>query len=108
MEVRNANGQMYPKNTFVGIRASISKHLRAHPFNKTFYLVTDKEFYKSNQMFLAMKQKIKREGPDAIKHHPHITDEDFEKLKNVLLKGCALRCLLMDALIPTKVFLGYI
>ena len=82
MEVRNANGQMYPKNTFVAIRASISRHLRAHPFNKTFYLVTDKEFYKSNQMFLAMKQKIKREGPDAIKHHPHITDEDFEKLRS--------------------------
>ena len=29
-------------------------------------------------------------------------------IERVLLKGCALRCLLMDALIATKVFLGYI
>ena len=41
--------------------------------------MTDKEFHKSNQMFLAMIKKIKREGLDATKHHPHITDEDLEK-----------------------------
>jgi hypothetical protein len=38
VEVRNANGQMYSKSTFVGIRAP--------PFNKTFSLMTDKEFHK--------------------------------------------------------------
>ena len=74
VEVRNANGQMHSKSTFVRIRASISRHLRAPPFNKTFSLMTDKEFHKSNQMFLAMIKKIKREGLDATKHHPHITD----------------------------------
>ena len=78
-EVRNANGQMYSKSTFVRIRASISRHLRAPPFNKTFSLMTAKEFHKSNQMFLAMIKKIKREGLDATKHHPHITDGDLEK-----------------------------
>jgi hypothetical protein len=28
--------------------------------------MTDKEFDKSNQMFLVMKKEIKREGPEAI------------------------------------------
>ena len=27
-EVRNTNGEMYGKSTFVGIRASINRHLR--------------------------------------------------------------------------------
>ena len=72
-EVRNANGQMY-SNTFVGIRAP--------PFNKTFSLMTDKEFHKSNQMFLAMIKKIKREDLDVTKHHLQITDGDLEKLRS--------------------------
>ena len=73
-EVRNANGQMYSKSTFVGIRAP--------SFNKTFSLMTDKEFHQCNQMFLAMIKKIKREDLDVTKHHLHITDGDLEKLRS--------------------------
>jgi hypothetical protein len=51
--------------------------------------MTDKEFHKSNQMFLAMIKKIKREGLDATKHHPHITDGDLEKLK-ISCTACAI------------------
>ena len=61
--VRKKNGQIYAVSTFVGIRASISRHLRSHPFYKTFHLETDKEFHKSNQKFLDMK--IKQEGLDC-------------------------------------------
>jgi hypothetical protein len=44
--------------------------------------MTDKEFHKSNQMFLAMIKKIKREDLDVTKHHLHITDGDLEKLRS--------------------------
>ena len=47
--------------------------------------MTDKEFHKSNQMFLAMIKKIKREDLDVTKHHLQITDGDLEKLRSDFL-----------------------
>ena len=81
-EVLNTDGQLYAKSTFVGIRASISRHLRAPPFNKPFSLMADKEFHRSNQMFLGMIQKLKREGLDVTKHHSSISEGDLEKLRS--------------------------
>ncbi|CAC5407170.1 unnamed protein product [Mytilus coruscus] len=59
-EVRNTDGQLYAKRTFVGIRASTNRYLRAPPCNKSFSLLEDKhEFHKSNQMFTAMIKKLR-------------------------------------------------
>lgn len=85
-QVRNTDGNFYAKSTYVGIRASISRYLRGPPLNRTFSILSDKEFHKSNQMFLAMLKKLKREGMDRSKHHSSISEGDLEKLRrsNVL------------------------
>ncbi|CAG2195498.1 KCTD1_15 [Mytilus edulis] len=81
-EVRNTDGQLYAKSTFVGIRASINRYLRGPPHNKSFSLLEDKQdFHKSNQMFTAMIKKLQREGLDVTKHHSSISDGDLEKLR---------------------------
>ncbi|CAC5383236.1 unnamed protein product [Mytilus coruscus] len=80
-EVRSTDGNFYSKSTFVGIRASINRHLRAPPFNKTYALMDKSSFSKSNQMFAAMLKKLQREGLDKAKHHPSITEGDLQKLR---------------------------
>ncbi|CAC5386368.1 KCTD1_15 [Mytilus coruscus] len=80
-EVRSTDGNFYSKSTFVGIRASINRHLRAPPFNKTYALMDKSSFNKSNQMFAAMFKKLQREGLDKAKHHPSITEGDLQKLR---------------------------
>ncbi|CAC5417706.1 unnamed protein product [Mytilus coruscus] len=55
-EVRSTDGNFYSKSTFVGIRASINRHLRAPPFNKTYALMDKSSFSKSNQMFANVKE----------------------------------------------------
>ncbi|XP_063405987.1 uncharacterized protein LOC134689951 [Mytilus trossulus] len=81
-EVRNTDGQLYATSTFVGIRVSINRYLRAPLHNKSFSLLEDKQdFHKSNQMFTAMIKKLQREGLDVTKHHLSISDGDLEKLR---------------------------
>ncbi|CAG2190470.1 unnamed protein product [Mytilus edulis] len=81
-EVRSTDGNFYSKSTFVGIRASINRHLRAPPFNKTYALMDKSSFSKSNQMFSVMLKKFQREGLDKAKHHPFITEGDLQKLRD--------------------------
>ena len=45
-EVRSTDGNLYSKSTFVGIKASINKHLRALPFDNTYSLMSDSSFHK--------------------------------------------------------------
>ena len=66
------DGNLYSKITFVGIRASINRHLRAPPFDNTYSLMSDSSFQKSNQMFSAMLKQLQREGLDRAKNHPSI------------------------------------
>ncbi|CAG2192281.1 unnamed protein product [Mytilus edulis] len=80
-EVRSTDGNFYSKSTFVGIRASINRHLRAPPFNKTYALMDKSSFSKSNQMFSAMLKKLQREGLDKAKHHPFITEGELQTLR---------------------------
>ncbi|CAC5400651.1 unnamed protein product [Mytilus coruscus] len=82
-EVRNTDGGYYAKSTLVGIRASINRHLRTQPFNKTYFILyDDSAFLKSNKMFVAMIKKVQREGMDRTKHHPSISEGDLHKLRS--------------------------
>ncbi|KAK3085003.1 hypothetical protein FSP39_022764 [Pinctada imbricata] len=79
-EVRNSQGELYSKSTFIGIRASINRHLRNPPHNKSISIMENKEFHKSNQMFLAVLKKLKQEGHDKTAHHPPISTNDLQLL----------------------------
>lgn len=81
-EVRNADGKLYAKSTYVGIRAAIKRHLSLPPHNKKFNILTDSDFHLSNQMFSSMLKKIQAEGLDKTTHYPPITEGDMEKLRN--------------------------
>ncbi|KAJ8317556.1 hypothetical protein KUTeg_005460 [Tegillarca granosa] len=83
-EVRNAQGEGYTRSTFVGIRASINRHLHSPLYNKTFSLLNDKEnyFYFSNQMFVSVLKNIKKDGLDKTEHYQALSDADLLKVRS--------------------------
>ena len=80
-EVRSTDGNLYSKSTFVGIRASINRHLRAPPFDNTYSLMSDSSFHKSYQMFSAMLKQLQRERLDRVMHHPSISEGRLQRLR---------------------------
>ena len=69
------------RNAFVGIRASINRHLRNPPFNKSISIMESKDFHKSNQMLVAVLKKLKQEGHDKTADHPPISSSDLDTLR---------------------------
>ena len=80
-EVRNGYGEPYSKSTYTGIRASINRHLRAPPHNRNICLMSNEDFHRSNQVFIAVLKKLKRDGFDKTKYYPAIAEADLEKLR---------------------------
>ena len=80
-EVRNAEGQNYSKSTFTGLRASINRYLRAPPYSKNVCLMSNPDFHRSNQMFVAMLKKLMCDGLDRTRHYPPIAEADIRKLR---------------------------
>ena len=81
-EIRNSDGEHYGKSSFVGIRASISRHLKNPPHNKAFALMGNPDFHKSNQMFTAMLKLLKKDGLDKTSHYQPISENDLKLLKS--------------------------
>ena len=80
-EVKNAEGNQYSKSTFTGLRASLNRYLRAPPHSKNICLMSNPDFHRSNQMFIAVLKKLKREGMDRTKRYPPIAEADLNKLR---------------------------
>ena len=81
-EVWNAEGQNYSKSTFTGLRASINRYLRGGaPYSKNVCLMSNPDFHRSNQMFVGMLKKLKRDGLDRTRHYPPIAEADIRKLR---------------------------
>ena len=74
-------GETYSKSSLIGIRASLSRHLKSPPHNKTVQITADKEFIFANRVFCATLKKMRIEGLDKAKSYPPITGEDLLKLK---------------------------
>ena len=81
-EVRDKKGNMYQKNTYVGIRYAINRQLKESPWNRAIDLKKDKDFLVSNKVFNGMLRKLKMEGLDKTVHKAAIEEEDWKKLIN--------------------------
>ncbi|KAJ8304620.1 hypothetical protein KUTeg_018203 [Tegillarca granosa] len=80
--VRDTDGKLYAKSTYVGIRAAINRHFSSPPHIKKFNILTDLDFYLSNQIFNSMLRKIQAEGLHKASHYLPITEGDMEKLRS--------------------------
>ncbi|KAK6171906.1 hypothetical protein SNE40_018328 [Patella caerulea] len=75
---------MYSKSPFVGLRAAIHRHLRAPPYEQNINILSDREFHSSNNVFLSVIRKLKKEGLDKSSHHMSISDGDMIKIRQYL------------------------
>ncbi|XP_071116776.1 uncharacterized protein, partial [Haliotis cracherodii] len=83
-EVRNAEGDLYSKSSFVGLRAAIHRHIRGPPFERSINIIQDREFHTANNVFLSMIKKLKRDGLDQTTHHAAIPENDLKKIRESL------------------------
>ncbi|XP_046559097.1 uncharacterized protein LOC124268121 [Haliotis rubra] len=80
-EVRNGRGEMYSKSTFVGLRAAINRHLRSPPYERDINIMNDKDFHTTNNVFISMVRKMKKEGLDKTKHHAAIPATELAMIR---------------------------
>ena len=80
--LRTADGSLYSKSTFVGIRAAISRHLRSPPHSKSWSILDNAEFHKSNTMFKSVLRKLKKDGLDKTQHRSAMSESDLHKLRS--------------------------
>ena len=82
-EVRNKNGEKYAKQSYVGLRAAIHRHLTGEPFCRQVNILSNREFQVANNVFRGVLKQMKREGLDRSQHKTPISRADLEKLKAI-------------------------
>ncbi|KAJ8021450.1 hypothetical protein HOLleu_38657 [Holothuria leucospilota] len=82
-EVRNKQGERFAKQSFVGLRAAIHRHLTGEPFCRQMNILQDREFQAANNVFKGVLKQLKREGHDKSQHKVPISPGDLEKLKTI-------------------------
>ncbi|XP_076842064.1 uncharacterized protein LOC143486104 isoform X4 [Brachyhypopomus gauderio] len=80
--VKNGKGESYGFSSYVGLRAGLNRYINEPPLCLSWYIMKDSEFATSNNVFVGVLKKLRREGQDKSIHYPAISDEDFVKIKN--------------------------
>ena len=70
----------YSKSSRINIRAGLNRHLRLPPVGRTINILQDRDFQKSNQVFVGALKNMRREGKDMTKHKEAIHPEDIQKM----------------------------
>ncbi|XP_071837349.1 uncharacterized protein [Apostichopus japonicus] len=83
-EVRNKDGKMYAKQSFVGLRAAIHRHLTGEPFCRQINVISDREFQGANNVFRGVLKQMKKVGLDRSQHKSSIAAADLKKMITAL------------------------
>ncbi|KAJ8035069.1 Inactive tyrosine-protein kinase transmembrane receptor ROR1 [Holothuria leucospilota] len=79
-EVRKEDGSMYSKQSYVGLRAAIHRHIAGEPYKRQINIMQDREFQATNHVFLGVLKALKPQGLDFSKPKPVIGEGDLKKL----------------------------
>ncbi|XP_035602844.2 zinc finger MYM-type protein 3-like [Oncorhynchus keta] len=80
--VRRGKGGEYCIPSYIGIRAGVNRFINLPPLSRSWCLMKDSEFTSSNNVFLGVLKKLRREGRDKTTHPKVITAQDLEILQN--------------------------
>ena len=83
---RTLKGEKYTVASLINLRHSLSRYMKAPPFNRLIDIVKDAPFRGSQEAFKGAIRELKAEGKGAIKHHPEIVDGDLNKAYT-MMKG---------------------
>jgi len=80
INLRQQNGELYTKRSFLVIRQSLNRYLRNPPVYKTFNIIDGQEFNEANTAFQSMCKRVREEGKGKVHHTPTIQKDDVQKL----------------------------
>lgn len=80
--VRRGKGGEYCIPSYIGIRAGVNRFINLPPLSRAWCLMKDSEFTSSNNVFIGVLKKIRREGRDKTTHPKVIKAQDLEILQN--------------------------
>uniref|UniRef100_A0A4W5LWQ9 ZMYM2-like/QRICH1 C-terminal domain-containing protein n=1 Tax=Hucho hucho TaxID=62062 RepID=A0A4W5LWQ9_9TELE len=80
--VRRGKGGEYCIPSYIGIRAGVNRFINLPPLSRSWCLMKDNEFTSSNNVFIGVLKKIRREGRDKTTHPKVIKAQDLEILQN--------------------------
>ena len=80
IDLRQQNGELYTKSSFLVSRQSLNRYLRSHPVFKTFNIIDGQEFNEANTAFQSMCKQIREQGKHIVHHKPTIQKGDMQKL----------------------------
>ena len=80
IDLRQQNGELYTKSSFLVSRQSLNRYLRNPPVYKTFNIIDGQEFNEANTAFQSMCKRMREEGKGKVHHTPTIQKDDVQKL----------------------------
>ncbi|XP_045069320.1 uncharacterized protein LOC121572346 [Coregonus clupeaformis] len=80
--VRRGKGGEYCIPSYIGIRAGVNRFINLPPLSRAWCLMKDSEFTSSNNVFIGVLKKIRREGRVKTTHPKVIKAQDLEILQN--------------------------
>ena len=81
-EVCQQDGTPYSKNSLLGIRSAITRHLNCPPFKRNVQLSHSDAYSTSNRMLFAVFKDLRGQGLDLTKNKDIITNQDMKVLLN--------------------------
>ena len=82
VNLRQTNGELYNKSSFIVIRQSINRFLKHPPVNRAVDIIKDSAFDGANNVFSSMCKRMRPDGKGKINHKPSIQKGDMQKLYN--------------------------
>ena len=82
VNLRQTNGELYNKSSFIVIRQSINRFLKHPPVNRAVNIIKDSAFDGANNAFSSMCKRMRQDGKGKINHKSSIQKGDMQKLYN--------------------------
>ncbi|XP_055076574.2 zinc finger MYM-type protein 4 isoform X2 [Misgurnus anguillicaudatus] len=80
--VKNAKGEPYGFSSYACLRSGLNRYINDPPINRILCLWKDPEFTSSNNVFVEVIKKLRRERRDKTAHHPALTEADYNKIRH--------------------------
>jgi hypothetical protein len=81
--VKKEDGSLFTLSSFITVRYAIARNLKD---KYGMDIVKDHSFVKSNDVFDAMKMKLKKEGKALVHHYPIIEEEDLNRIASMSIE----------------------
>ena len=83
--VRRADKQPYQRNSLLGLRGALHRHMRE---SRGFDIINSSDFHRANAALDGKLKQMKRDGDlKPVQHKEVITDDDMEKIKYYFLRS---------------------